>query len=260
MFAKKSLGQNFLNSPHAITEIVQAGKVNERDTVLEIGPGKGVLTKALLETGAHVIAIEKDDRMIPLLQEKFTTEIEHKKLTLIHGDILELTIQDILKDEYKLIANIPYYITGEILRKFFEETHQPELMVLMVQKEVALRIARDPKESILSVSVKVYGRPEYIRTVKASAFIPAPNVDSAILLIDSISKNYFKEKNIDEKFFFEILKAGFAHKRKFLSKNLEIRVSKEKIEQAFNQLSLSPKSRAEDLNIQNWRELVELLK
>lgn len=275
MFAKKSLGQHFLNSPHAINEIVRAGKVDTNDTVLEIGPGKGVLTKALLEHAKKVIAIEKDDRMIPLLEEKFKREIANGKLKIVHGDILEQnsnSLDQILTDtsvqennldstekettSYKLIANIPYYITGEIVKKFFEEKNQPSLMVLMVQKEVAQRIvANDNKESILSISVKVYGVPTYVKTVKASCFIPKPQVDSAILLIDSISKKFFEENKVNEKRFFEIVKAGFAHKRKLLAKNLESVTAKEKIEQAFIKENLPPKTRAEDLSIQQWKLL-----
>lgn len=258
MFAKKSLGQNFLNSPHAIQDIVEAGEIKDGDSILEIGPGKGALTSALLKTRAHVFAIEKDDRMIPFLQEKFAQEISNNKLTLIHGDVLEMEIKSIIPSSYKLIANIPYYITGEIMRRFFEEDHQPELMVLMVQKEVADRIvSRDQKESVLSISVKIFGEPKYIRTVKASAFIPAPNVDSAVLQIKNISKKFFQENNIDERKFFELLKAGFAHKRKFLSKNLEDAAPKERIEKAFGSIGIDAKARAEDLSVSNWKQLVK---
>lgn len=257
MFAKKSLGQNFLNSPHAINDIIEAGAIEEGETVLEIGPGKGVLTEALFKAGAKVVAVEKDDRMIPLLEEKFKAQIEYGKLKIIHGDVLQLNVEEMVNEKYKLIANIPYYITGEIMRKFFEATQQPERMVLMVQKEVADRIvARDSKESVLSISVKVYGEPKYIRTVKASAFIPAPNVDSAILLVQNISKTFFETNVIDEKKFFELLKAGFAHKRKYLAKNLEDVAPREKIEKAFAALLVDVKARAEDLNIESWKNLI----
>jgi len=258
IFAKKSLGQNFLNSPHAVQEIIDAGAITQNETVLEVGPGKGVLTRALLNAGAHVTAVEKDDRMIPLLKEKFAAEIAAGKLTIIHADILEKKVADFGISSYKLIANIPYYITGELMRKFFEEDTQPERMVLMVQKEVAERIvARDAKESILSVSVKVYGTPKYIRTVKASAFIPAPNVDSAILLIEHISKDFFTQHSVSEKRFFELLKAGFAHKRKYLAKNLEDVTDKETIVRAFAEAEIDTKARAEDLSVETWKKLVE---
>ncbi len=261
MYAKKSLGQNFLNSPHAIQDLVDAGHVSEGDMVLEIGPGKGVLTSALLGAGATVIAVEKDDRMIPLLEEKFNDAIKLVKLKIIHADILERTAEDCVQGQYKLIANIPYYITGELIRKFLEEKRQPELMVLMVQREVANRIvALDGKESILSISVKVYGKPSYIRTVKASAFIPAPTVDSAVLLIDKISKHFFVDNSINEEHFFALLKAGFAHKRKLLARNIETVAPKEKILEAFTRIGISLTARAEDLSLDNWKRLIVELK
>lgn len=163
MKAKKSLGQNFLNSPSAVRSIITAGQVGKTDVVLEIGPGKGVLTKELLKTGAKVVAIEKDDRLIIFLSELFASEIDSGQFVLIHADILDLVSMDsmsqhlseILGLKYKIIANIPYYITGEIIKRFHTTPKNPILMVLLVQKEVADRIiANDGKESVLSISVK----------------------------------------------------------------------------------------------------------
>src|SRR6185312_3875994 len=140
------------------------------DVVLEIGPGRGVLTEKMLAQAKRVIAVEKDDELFVVLQEKFKKEIRNKELELVHADILDY----LPEGNYKLIANIPYNITGAILEKFLSEEHQPSLAVLLVQKEVAQRIvARDDKESILSISVKVYGEPKYIDTVKAGSFNPA---------------------------------------------------------------------------------------
>ncbi|MEI6478653.1 MAG: 16S rRNA (adenine(1518)-N(6)/adenine(1519)-N(6))-dimethyltransferase RsmA [bacterium] len=249
---KKSLGQNFLNSGGAINTIVETGRLKKGDTVLEIGPGKGALTKKLLETGADVFAIEKDDLLIPVLEELFEKEISSGKLRLIHGDVLEFDPKEykLEAQKYKLIANIPYYITGELIRRFLSEIPQPELMVILVQKEVAERIVvRDGKESILSISVKVYGEPKYIQTVKAGSFFPAPNVDSAILLIDNISKKNFS--NIDEQKFFKIVRAGFAHKRKTISSNLKEFISKERL----NELGINEKERAEKLSLEQWIKL-----
>ncbi|MFM2357428.1 MAG: dimethyladenosine transferase, rRNA (adenine1518-N6/adenine1519-N6)-dimethyltransferase, partial [Candidatus Parcubacteria bacterium] len=180
---KKSLGQNFLRSKKALQAIVEAGHITEQDTVLEIGPGEGVLTEKLLEKAGQVVIIEKDHRLIPLLQEKFSKEITSGKLKLIPGDVLDITIEEYIPTAtaYKLIANIPYYITGEILRTFLEKQKQPEKIVLLVQKEVADRImARDKKESILSLSVKIYGDPKREMVVNRESFKPVPNVDSAI--------------------------------------------------------------------------------
>lgn len=250
--AKKSLGQNFLISPAPLRTMLEGAKVDSRDTVLEIGPGKGVLTEVLLATGATVIAVEKDDSLIPLLQEKFVKEIGNKQLNLIHGDVLakNLKLESYLlkPNSYKLIANIPYYITGEIIRKFLESEHQPQTMALIVQKEVAERIvAKDGKESILSISVKVYGKPKYLGTVKRGLFRPIPNVDSAVLLIENISKENFAK--LEEIRFFEIVKAGFAHKRKKLYQNIKhLNITE-------NVLEIYRDRRAEKLSVDDWKIL-----
>lgn len=255
LIAKKSLGQNFLNSDGALSAIILAGKVKKGDVVLEIGPGKGSLTKELLKTGAKVVAVEKDDRLIPILEELFAREIKSGKFTLIHKDILEVNLEEysLKVGGYKLIANIPYYITGEITRKFLSGNFQPSLIVILVQKEVAERIVvKDGKESILSISIKAYGEPKYIQTVKAGSFFPPPKVDSAILLIDNISKNNFKKVN--EQKFFEIMKAGFAHKRKTISSNLKTFVTKEKLAE----LGINEKERAERLSMKQWLEIANI--
>ena len=138
---KKSLGQNFLKSRHVLKSMIEAGQVSPGDTVLEIGPGKGSLTKILLEYGAHVIAVEKDRELIPILKEEFAVELSSGALVLHEEDILDTDIWNILpvNTPYKIIANIPYYVTGAIVRKFLSSTHQPVTMVIMVQKEVAKR-------------------------------------------------------------------------------------------------------------------------
>ncbi len=221
--AKKSLGQNFLNSPKALSDILFAAGIAKNDCVLEIGPGKGVLTKALLEAGAKVIAVEKDESLAEMLGDLFLKEIKSGQLALVAGDILEFDLQRLPLEEYKLIANIPYYITGQIFRMFLESERQPVSMTMLVQKEVAERVvARDGKESILSLSVKAYGNPKYVSTVKRGSFSPAPNVDSAILHITDVSKVYFKKNKISERAFFEVLKASFAHKRKMIAGNLKV--------------------------------------
>lgn len=255
--AKKSLGQNFLHAPNVISAMIHAGGVSNETIVLEVGPGKGALTSKLLEAGARVIAVEKDDRAIPFLSEKFSNEIKNHQLELIHGDILnfdELNHPK-LKDGYILIANIPYYITGEFMQKFLESSNQPQKIVVMVQKEVAKRIV-DTKESILSISVKVYGDPKYICSVPRKFFRPMPNVDSAVVLIENISKNFFSEAKIDEKRFFEILKAGFAHKRKVVIRNLEEKIPKTTLEKIWVEQNLKKDIRAENLDIEMWKKIV----
>jgi len=249
--AKKSLGQNFLKSVSALNKIIEAGEISEKDIILEIGPGKGALTEKILEKAGMVIAVEKDRDLFALLSEKFSKEILAKKLILLESDILDFDIAKIIKNKkYKIIANIPYNITGAILKKFLTEKNQPELMVLMVQNEVAQRvIARDKKESILSISVKAYGEPKIITKVPARYFSPAPKVDSAVLLIKNISRNFFEENKISEKNFWEVIHAGFAHKRKKLSNNLKNIIPKEK--------NLYLNNRAEELPLDDWLKLTK---
>lgn len=259
MKPKKSLGQNFLNSMPALGKIVAASEIVPGETILEIGPGKGALTNFLLEAGAKVIAVEKDELLAENLKE-----IQDSNLKIITGDILEQTSETLgLKaGKYKVVANIPYYITGEIIRKFLTEERQPSRMVLLVQREVAQRImARDGKESLLSISVKAFGTPEYIGTVKRGSFFPAPNVDSAILLIKDI--HLYSPGTAGESKFFEVLHAGFAHKRKKLKGNLITSLSatggqnniKEKVNALFADLSLDENVRAEDLTLEMWKRV-----
>jgi len=255
--AKKSLGQNFLKSSQILNKIIETADLKASDVILEVGPGKGVLTKKLLEKVKKVVAIEKDARLIEFLQEKFKDEIKNGKLELIYGDILKIVSSKLIRLEqknYKIVANLPYYITGQFLRKFLSSNHPPTTMVIMLQKEVAQRITTTKKESILSLSIKAYGQPKYITTVGAKNFSPQSKVDSAILLINNISKNFFKD--IDEQAFFQIIKTGFSKKRKMLTNNLAVN-SKDKLEQIFEKLEISLKTRAEDLSLQEWKDLAK---
>jgi 16S rRNA (adenine1518-N6/adenine1519-N6)-dimethyltransferase len=235
-----------------------SGEINSDDVILEIGPGKGALTAKLLEVAEKVIAVEKDRELFEFLKEKFASEIKYEKLILLNEDILEFnpTTYYLLPATYKLIANIPYNITGAILKKFLSSDVQPERMVLLVQKEVAERIvARDGKESILSLSVRAYGTPKYIMKVHKRFFSPIPKVDSAIIEIKNISKNNFKT-NEDEKSFFDVIKTGFVHKRKILRKNLEILQKKpNQVDEIFEKLKVNPKARAEDIDFEIWLEI-----
>ena len=252
MFAKKSLGQNFLHSKKILREIVRAGNVVPGETVLEAGPGTGNLTEALLTAGARVMAVEKDHRLIPVFQKKFSSEIASGKLQIVHADILDFSpsLYKLQTNRYKLIANIPYYITGGVLRKFLSSENQPSMMALMLQKEVAERIvAKNGKESLLSISVKAFGSPRYIKTVKAGNFYPAPAVDSAIMAVENISKKNFAD--CSEENFFEIVKAGFAHKRKIISNNLKP-VFGNKTEEKIIKCKIIPTSRAEGLTLEKW--------
>ena len=221
------------------------------DTVLEIGPGKGFLTEELLSTGASIVTLEKDRDLVPYLQEKFTT---YKNFSIVEGDALtfEPSNNKQFAKGYKLIANIPYYITGAILEYYLSNKNQPSQMVVLVQKEVAERVvAKDKKESILSIAVKAYGDPKIVYRVKRGSFNPIPNVDSAVLSIENISRKYFLHKNHEENFF-RIVKAGFAHKRKFLISNLKEKIELVDWHRKFVETNLNEKIRAEDVTLSQW--------
>lgn len=238
--ARKSLGQNFLMHARIAERIALVSGVGASDTVLEIGPGTGMLTRALLAQARRVIAVEADAELFKQLQETFATEIAEGRLDIIHGDIRSYQLP---ATDYHLVANIPYYLTGDIFRMFLSAAHQPRSMTLLVQKEVAERVARSAKESILSLSVKAYGTPKYEFTVPRGAFNPAPNVDSAVLSIRDITRERFSSPQHEEKFF-ELIHAGFAHKRKFVRSNLAAA--------GLGAGDIAPKARAEDMHLVDW--------
>lgn len=250
------LGQNFLKSKQVVNEIIDSAEISKSDIVLEIGPGKGILTEALLEHAKKVIAIEKDFELYNFLKEKFANQ---KNLELILGDILSFENNKSKIKNYKIVANIPYYITGAIIKKFLSSDNQPSLIVLMIQKEVAGRIVakdnkpacRQGRESILSISVKAYGHPKIIKKVPAGCFSPTPKVDSAILKINNISKEFFKD--IQEEKFFKLVKKGFSQKRKMLKNNLGI--SSEFLEK----IKMDPKVRAQKLSLEDWKKVLKQL-
>lgn len=257
MKPKKSLGQNFLMHARIAERIADAAGVGKEDTVLEIGPGTGMLTRPLLLRAERVVAVEADAELLPGLTESFRDEIASGRLSLIHADIRKFDAET-LPGPYRLVANIPYYITGEILRQFLSAPRKPGSMTLLVQKEVAERVARAKKESLLSLSVKTYGEPKYEFTVPRGAFRPAPNVDSAVLSIRNIRADAFSSPEA-ESAFFETLRAGFAHKRKLLAGNLSALAAPEKVKEAMAAASIPEKARAEDVRLPEWRTLAEVL-
>lgn len=251
------LGQHFLNAPWVARDLVKSVGVREGEWIVEVGPGKGALTKELLAQGAKVFAIEKDTELIPILRETFSKEIARGQLDVREGDIRDRMPADFGLAAYAVAANIPYYITGEIIRLFLSSPRQPRAMALLIQKEVAERIlARDGKESILSLSVKAYGRPSIIAKVPATCFNPPPRVDSAILLIENISRDFFD--SISEEDFFKVVKAGFASKRKMLAGNLK-GVFGDPAE-ILSECTIDPKARAEDLQLTQWQLLATKLR
>lgn len=267
--AKKSLGQNFLKNEKIITHIADSASLLPDEAVLEIGPGLGALTRELLLRSSHIFAVEKDYQLFDHLKETFSHEISLGHFVITQGDILQWNPQNLLDTfsvaTYKIVANIPYNITGAIIEKFLSEKNQPNLMVLMVQKEVAERIIAknkktggDGKESILSIAIKAYGIPSLVCTVKAGNFSPAPKVDSAVIKIDHISRKNFINAH-HEQVFFQLVKTGFAHKRKTLSGNLKNIFEPEIIDRALQTITTNIHVRAEDLGITDWLSLSHIV-
>lgn len=265
--AKKSLGQHFLRSNEVVTQIITASEITVGDVVVEVGPGEGVLTNELLRTGARVIAIEKDARCIPLLSKRFTEEIKNGQFILIEGDILEKNITEKLFDDtlqniptYKVVANIPYYITGMLFRYFLEAHRQPTLLTFLIQKEVAEQIvSSNNKESILSLSIKIFGDPVFVGKVGREHFDPAPKVDSAILAVKNIHNNRLGDLAHED--FFHIMKIGFRARRKMLLGNLAegLDRKREDITKIFSALSIDEKTRGEDLPVDMWIALTKAI-
>ncbi len=256
---KKSLGQHFLNSDYVPKKMCDAAQLETGDIVLEIGPGTGALTKEILARGARVIAIEADLRAIESLNETFTEDIAAERLTIHHHDArtIDPSAFGLKNHQYKVVANIPYYISGLLFRTMLETDHQPSTLVFLIQKEVATRIARDKKESLLSLSIKCYGKPSYIATISRGHFTPPPKVDSAIVAIHDISKKHFQ--TFSDTQFFELLHIGFGQKRKQLLSNLSKHYSRDTLELIFKEIPLPLTVRAEDVSLPLWLTLVERL-
>ncbi len=249
---KKSLGQNFLTSDVIPKKLCAAADIKPGELVLEIGPGTGQLTKELLSQGAKVIAVEADERAITALEETFTDEIAHESLILHSQDArrLDVAALGLENQAFKVVANIPYYLSGLLLRTLLDNEIQPSKLVFLMQKELVHRIARAEKESLLSLSVKVFGTPTYVTTVKRGHFNPPPKVDSAILKVSDISKTRLLSYSSSD--FFALLHLAFGQKRKQLQRNLRQQYPASLIEAAFAACAVGDKVRAEDLNLDTW--------
>jgi 16S rRNA (adenine1518-N6/adenine1519-N6)-dimethyltransferase len=255
--AKKHLGQNFLWHKGTLKKIRDEIDPAGNEIIIEIGPGMGALTEELITFPAKTLCIEKDPDMIAILKEKFKDALASGKLEILERDILDFDFSVIgeYKLPYKIVGNIPYYITGAIIRHALEANPLPEQVVFLVQKEVADRaVARDGKESLLSLSIKAFGKPRSKGKVPAKFFKPAPKVDSAVLSIEGISRNNFENKD-HEALFFEIIRHAFAHKRKTALKNLSSYLHTPDIRSWWQELSLDEKIRAEDIPIETWIKL-----
>ena len=255
---KKSLGQNFLINEGVYHKIVATLELGPNDTVVEVWPGLGTLTQYLATSGAKIIAVEKDHQLVEHLKTKFANE---KRVKIIEEDILKFNPANyqLQTTHYKLVGNIPYYLTSHLLRTVFEKWPQPELIVLMLQKEVAQRIcAKPPEMSLLAVSIQYYAQPKIISYVSHGSFYPPPEVDSAIIKLDPKYK-ILNTKNDQE--FFKIVKAGFAGKRKQLGNNLSrgLNLEKNLVEEKLKLIGIDPKRRAETLTLLEWQNIATTL-
>jgi 16S rRNA (adenine1518-N6/adenine1519-N6)-dimethyltransferase len=269
----KILGQNFLIDKNILEKIIKASDLNPTDIILEAGPGIGTLTKELAKNTKKVIAVEKDKIMLEVLKE---TLKDYKNIELINQDILKFEI----KEKYKVVANIPYYLTSVLIRKLLESENQPKEIILMIQKEVAQRICSQPtspptnfdkltektkaspqkklvggKMSLLSVSVQFYAEPKIISYVSKNCFLPAPKIDSAIIKITPLAS----KPGLDPNLFFKIVKAGFSQPRKQLSGNLSkiLKLPKTQTDKWLTENNINPTQRAETLSIEDWKNLTK---
>jgi len=248
IWAKRTMGQNFLVDGDVLNKIIKAADIKAQDSIIEVGPGLGVLTEELAKLAGKVIAIEKDDKLAEMLKSK----IKNPNVKILNQDALEFDPSNL--DNYKVVANIPYNITSPIIRKFLEAENKPQLLVLLVQKEVAERITAKPGEmSLLSVSVQFYAEAEIIEIVKNTSFFPVPKVDSAIIKLVAKSSKL----EADEKSFFRLVKFGFAARRKTLENNLSagLQITKAQASDIIKSAGLSQLIRAQDLAVSDWIKL-----
>lgn len=249
--AKKSLGQHWLYDAASLEAMANEAGVVAGDTVLEVGPGTGSLTGVLLDRGASVIAVELDRTLTGQLRQAF----KGRDITVYEQSILEFDLTAVPAD-YKLVANIPYYLTSNLIRVLSESTNPPQVAVLLIQKEVAQRLAAEPGSmSLLSVSAQYYWQVRTGREVPAALFIPPPKVDSQIAVLERRAEPLFAD--MPPKVFFRTVKAGFSSRRKTLSNSLAggLRLKKADLEPLFNEAQVDPRTRPQQLDLEAWHRL-----
>lgn len=255
---KKSLGQNFLVDESHLARIAAAADLTPQDTVLEVGPGLGVLTRYLAAQAGRVVAVELDDRLIPILVERFA---DRPNVRFVHADILEVDAAALVETTaYKVVANLPYYITSAVLRHLLEAPQPPTLAVVMVQREVAQRMVAAPGDmSLLAVGVQFYARPKIVQKVPAGAFYPRPKVDSAVVRLEVRPEP--AAPDVDRGQFFEVVRAGFGQKRKQLLNSLSsgLGLDKERIRAYMEEAGIDPRRRAETLSLDEWAALTRAI-
>mgnify|MGYP005842485095 CR=1 FL=1 len=251
---KKSLGQNFLHDPNALEKIVAAAELRPEELVLEIGAGTGLLTERLARVARRVVAVEMDTRLQPILERALAA---YESVTVLYQDILTVDVPALFAPEpYVVVANVPYYITSAILRHLLDSRHRPRRLVLTVQEEVAERLLAQPGDmSILTVSVQFYGQPRIVARLNRAVFWPRPDVDSAVVRIDTYARPPVEVP--DEAAFFRIVKAGFGQKRKQLKNALAggLGLTPAAAEAMLAQAGIDPQRRAETLALAEWAAL-----
>lgn len=263
---QKKYGQNFLIDTHVLEKIIDAAEITAEDFVLEIGPGIGTMTQYLCENARQVVAVEVDQKLVPVLEETLS---DYRNVTVINEDVLKIDIAEMVQHynggkPIKVVANLPYYITTPIIMGLFE-THVPlESITVMVQKEVAERMQSSPgtKEyGALSLAVQYYARAEVVANVPPNCFMPRPKVGSAVIRLACHKERPVKVK--DETFFFQVIRASFNQRRKTLSNGLgndtALGVTKEQTIQALQQMGLEPSVRGERLSLQEFAQLSDIL-
>ncbi len=253
--ARKGLGQHFLVDRGVLDKIVSAAELASSDTVIEVGPGLGILTEELVKKAGKVIAVEVDSKLASALEKKLS---KSPQLTVLNADVLQLDPRELLDSQrnYKVVANLPYYIAAPILRHFLEASLKPSLMVVMVQKEVGQSIAAAPGDmSILGISVQIYGKPTIVDYVPAQSFYPPPKVDSAIVRIDVYLRPSVEVSDIAG--FFEIVKAGFSAPRKQIRNSLALglQLNSAEVVGLLEQAGITPQRRPETLSLEEWAKL-----
>lgn len=258
---QKGLGQNFLTDENLLTQIVEAADLIPGDTALEVGPGLGHLTRLLARRAGRVVAVELDRQLVAILRDQLA---DLDNLTLVEGDILEIPPADLLPPatlDYKVVGNLPFYITSAVLRHFLTAEPIPTRMVVTVQHEVAQRITAGPGDmSLLAVSVQFYGRPQIVTRIKAGAFYPRPKVDAAVLRIDRHPSPPVQVP--DERAFFAAVRAGFAQRRKQLRNSLAagLHRSRQETTLALEAADIDPRRRPETLSLEEWATITNQLR
>jgi len=266
----KALGQNFLVDETVLARIASSARPTGHDVILEIGAGTGALTKLLAQEAGHVIALELDEKLLPILRQELSA---HDNVTVVQGDILALdpvTLVGQARRElgdpeaaYKVVGNLPYYITSAILRHLMEADLRPDLIVVTVQHEVAKRIVAQPGDtSVLTVSIQFYGEPALLFRIKSGSFYPRPNVDSAVVRIDVHSVPPLPEE--ETRLFFEVVRAGFSQRRKqlhnALSTGLGEAVSKDEAAARLDRAGVDHRRRAQTLSIEEWIDVTRAMR